>query len=156
MTDKKKGNSIELLLGEAIGELKFGMPWEQDVFVTPLPEPGKPDYLAELGEDAKRHGADIANQRGATTRGSFFYPALLHPVNEKMRVYGEEQFGPIIPVVSFNSVFKEPVLNCSADFPFLWDEITVPIKYGSDQNMARHAKHSSRVITGNQSPLFPN
>jgi small-conductance mechanosensitive channel len=34
-------------------------------------------------------------------------------------------------------VFKEPVFNYSGDFPFLWDEITVPVKYGSDYRMAR-------------------
>jgi small-conductance mechanosensitive channel len=34
-------------------------------------------------------------------------------------------------------VFKEPVFNYSADFPFLWDEITVPVKYGSDYKKAR-------------------
>lgn len=34
-------------------------------------------------------------------------------------------------------VFKEPVFNYSGDFPFLWDEITVPVKYGSDYESAR-------------------
>lgn len=34
-------------------------------------------------------------------------------------------------------VFKEPVFNYSADFSFVWDEITIPIKYGSDRVMAR-------------------
>lgn len=34
-------------------------------------------------------------------------------------------------------VFKEPVFNYSGDFPFLWDEIMVPIKYGSDYRLAR-------------------
>jgi small-conductance mechanosensitive channel len=34
-------------------------------------------------------------------------------------------------------VFKEPVFNYSADFPFLWDEITIPVKYGSDHHLAR-------------------
>jgi small-conductance mechanosensitive channel len=34
-------------------------------------------------------------------------------------------------------VFKEPVFNYSADFPFLWDEIKIPIKYGSDYPLAR-------------------
>ena len=34
-------------------------------------------------------------------------------------------------------VFKEPVFNYSADFPFLWDEITLPVKYGSDQRLVR-------------------
>jgi len=34
-------------------------------------------------------------------------------------------------------VFKEPVLNHSGDFPFLWDEIKIPVRYGSDYNQAR-------------------
>jgi small-conductance mechanosensitive channel len=34
-------------------------------------------------------------------------------------------------------VFKEPVFNYSGDFPFLWDEITVPLTYASDQRLAR-------------------
>jgi small-conductance mechanosensitive channel len=34
-------------------------------------------------------------------------------------------------------VFKEPVFNYSGDFPFLWDEIKIPIKYGSDYRRAR-------------------
>lgn len=29
-------------------------------------------------------------------------------------------------------VFKEPVFNYSADFPFLWDELTLPVRHGSD------------------------
>lgn len=35
-------------------------------------------------------------------------------------------------------VFKEPVFNYSGDFPFLWDEIKVPVKYGSDHQLARN------------------
>jgi small-conductance mechanosensitive channel len=34
-------------------------------------------------------------------------------------------------------VFKEPVFNYSADFPFLWDEITLPVRYGSDWKLAK-------------------
>lgn len=30
-------------------------------------------------------------------------------------------------------IFKEPVFNYSADFPFLWDEVTVPVRHGSDR-----------------------
>ena len=30
------------LFSKAVDELKFGLPWEKDVFLTPLPEPGKP------------------------------------------------------------------------------------------------------------------
>jgi small-conductance mechanosensitive channel len=34
-------------------------------------------------------------------------------------------------------VFKAPVFNYSGDFPFLWDEITLPVRYGSDWEYTR-------------------
>ena len=44
--------------------------------------------------------------------------------------------GRIVRVAN-SFVFKEPVFNYSADFPFLWDEITIPVRYGSDHARAR-------------------
>ena len=89
---------------EAIAGLKIGMPWEDNVFITPLPEPGKPAYLGALVEDAKRLGAEIINNAGGTTHETFFYPAVLYPVHNTMRIYREEQFGPVIPVVPFDDI----------------------------------------------------
>ena len=86
----------------AIGSKKFGMPWEEGVAFTPLPEPGKPDFLTELLEDARQHGAQVINPGGGMKNRSFFYPAVVYPVNEQMRLYHEEQFGPVIPVVPFD------------------------------------------------------
>ncbi len=51
-------------------------------------------------------------------------------------VNGDQYNGRIVRVAN-SFVFKEPVFNYSADFPFLWDEIMVPIKYGSDYRLAR-------------------
>ncbi|MEN8879447.1 MAG: aldehyde dehydrogenase family protein, partial [Polaribacter sp.] len=42
---------------EKVDALKFGNPWDKDVKLTPLPEPGKPDYIQELIDDAKQKGA---------------------------------------------------------------------------------------------------
>jgi small-conductance mechanosensitive channel len=42
-----------------------------------------------------------------------------------------------IVIVSNSAVFKEPIYNYSSDFPFLWDEIKVPIRYESDFKLAR-------------------
>jgi small-conductance mechanosensitive channel len=39
--------------------------------------------------------------------------------------------------ISNSFVFKQPVFNYSGDFAFLWDEISIPIKYGSDYHLAR-------------------
>jgi glyceraldehyde-3-phosphate dehydrogenase (NADP+) len=86
-----------------IAKLKFGMPWEAGVSLTPLPEPGKTNYLTGLVEDAKQHGANIMNEQGGETANTFFYPAVLYPVNNKMKVYYEEQFGPVVPIVPFDS-----------------------------------------------------
>lgn len=44
--------------------------------------------------------------------------------------------GRIVRVAN-SFVFKEPVYNYSGDFPFLWDEISVPVKYGCDHQLAR-------------------
>jgi glyceraldehyde-3-phosphate dehydrogenase (NADP+) len=58
----------------------------------------------ELVDDARAEGARIANHRGGTVVESFFYPTVLYPVNEHMRIYKEEQFGPVIPVVPFENL----------------------------------------------------
>ncbi len=51
-------------------------------------------------------------------------------------VNGDQYNGRIVRIAN-SFVFKEPVFNYSGDFPFLWDEIMVPIKYGSDYQLAR-------------------
>ncbi|MDU9393010.1 NADP-dependent glyceraldehyde-3-phosphate dehydrogenase [Pseudomonas sp. zfem002] len=87
-----------------LAALKPGMPWTPGVALTPLPEPGKIDYLNGLVDDALGHGARVLNPGGGQSRGSFFYPALLYPVNPAMRVYHEEQFGPLVPVVPYRDL----------------------------------------------------
>ncbi|MDH5276399.1 MAG: hypothetical protein OEW88_08245 [Gammaproteobacteria bacterium] len=36
----------------------------------------------------------------------------------------------------FISIFKDPVANYFADFPFLWDEISIPIRSGSNRQLS--------------------
>ncbi|QOI97127.1 MAG: NADP-dependent glyceraldehyde-3-phosphate dehydrogenase [Flammeovirgaceae bacterium] len=98
---KKIVNEFLIRFTEAVKKLKPGMPWDEGVGLTPLPEPGKTEYLNDLVNDAKQHGARVLNENGGQALHSFFYPAVLFPVNEKMRVYSEEQFGPVVPVVPF-------------------------------------------------------
>ena len=87
-----------------LAALKPGMPWEDGVALTPLPEPGKVDYLNGLLDDAIARGARVINPGGGAHRQSFFYPALLSPVTPDMRLYQEEQFGPLVPVVPYREV----------------------------------------------------
>ena len=91
-------------LSDEVNKLKFGMPWENGVALTPLPEPNKPAYLKECIDDALANGASIMNEHGGTTVASFVYPAVLYPVNKQMKLYREEQFGPLIPVIPFDNL----------------------------------------------------
>jgi len=50
---------------------------------------------------------------------------------------GGDQYNGRVVRIANSFIFKEPVFNYSGDFPFLWDEIRIPVKYGSDYKLAR-------------------
>ena len=88
---------------DRVDSLKLGLPWE-NTLLTPLPEPNKPKYISELIDDATSKGAKIINKNGGKKFKNFVFPAVLYPVSEDMDVYKEEQFGPVIPVISFSDI----------------------------------------------------
>jgi len=88
---------------DSVDSLKLGLPWE-NTLLTPLPEPNKPKYISELIDDATSKGAKIINKNGGKKFKNFVFPAVLYPVSEDMDVYKEEQFGPVIPVISFSDI----------------------------------------------------
>ena len=96
-------DSFNELFTKAVDNLKFGMPWE-DTFLTPLPEKLKPEYIQELISDATKYGAKVINKKGGELSDNFSFPAVLYPVNDKMRLFHEEQFGPIIPIIPYTDI----------------------------------------------------
>jgi len=95
----------------AVDELKLGLPWE-NTLLTPLPEPAKPKYISDLIENAVNLGAKIMNKKGGEKQKNFVFPAVLYPVNKDMDVYKEEQFGPVIPIISFTDI-STPIKDMS-------------------------------------------
>ena len=91
-----------------VDALPYGNPWEKGVLLTPLPEKEKPTYLQELIDDATNKGATIINTKGGERSENYIFPAVLFPVNKKMRVYHEEQFGPVVPIMTFKDI-QEPL-----------------------------------------------
>jgi glyceraldehyde-3-phosphate dehydrogenase (NADP+) len=88
-------------LSSAVDALPAGMPWDPGVQLTPLPEPGKPALLSALVADAVSQGAAVTNA-GDRALGTFYRPAVVYPVTPSMRLYREEQFGPVIPVAVYD------------------------------------------------------
>ncbi len=95
-------------MSDELAKFKPGMPWDAGVNITPLPEPQKPAYLTDCVTEAEAMGAKVLNPNGGETSHSFFFPALVYPVKEGMKLYRDEQFGPVIPVVPFDDV-EEPI-----------------------------------------------
>jgi glyceraldehyde-3-phosphate dehydrogenase (NADP+) len=91
-------------LTQAVAQLKVAMPWEADAAITPLAEPQRPGYLKELMDDALAKGARVVNSGGGAMNRSLFFPAILYPVDDGMRLFHEEQFGPLIPVIPFDNL----------------------------------------------------
>ena len=97
---------------KAVDALQVGLPWE-NTLLTPLPEPNKPAYIRDLIDDAVSKGATVMNTRGGEMTANYCFPAVLYPVTPEMKVYEEEQFGPVIPVLSFSDI-QEPLDDMSA------------------------------------------
>lgn len=55
-------------------------------------------------------------------------------------VNGDLYNGRIVKIAN-SFVYTQPVYNYSTDFPFLWDELTIPVRFGSDYTYARELIH---------------
>ena len=89
---------------EAVEKLYIGVPGvglSEDAKITPLAEDNKVDFLTGMLKDAVDKNGHIINPSGGLSNGTFFFPAVVCPVTPEMRLYREEQFGPIVPIVPF-------------------------------------------------------
>ena len=93
-------------LTQKISALTVGLPWEDGVSITPLPEPNKPKFLEGMIADAIAKGATLANdkQGGGEIAGALMTPAIVDGVTPSMRLFHEEQFGPVVPVARFSAI----------------------------------------------------
>jgi glyceraldehyde-3-phosphate dehydrogenase (NADP+) len=110
---KLYGDDFAAKFVKKVESLSVGLPWQKfsdDKFskITPLPNQKRVQYMKELIEDAVAKGAKIMNKDGGTLVGgsesTLMVPAVLYPVTEDMKVYHEEQFGPVIPIALYEDI----------------------------------------------------
>ena len=104
------------LFSAAVDQIKYGMPWEKGILNTPLPDILKVQYMEELVNDAVSKGAKVINKNGAHLQSTFFFPTIVFPVNDSMRIYHEEQFGPVIPILEYDNI--ETPINYMVNSPY--------------------------------------
>jgi glyceraldehyde-3-phosphate dehydrogenase (NADP+) len=105
MVHESIADALAEKIAAGVNALKKGLPWD-DSAITPLPEPAKPGYLESLIDDAVSKGANVMNAKegGGNLAGALFSPAVLYPVTSAMRVFSEEQFGPVVPIAPFSNI----------------------------------------------------
>ena len=85
----------------AANALPIGMPWDQGVKLTPLPEFDKPASMKAYVDNAVASGARVVNPGGGTFLETLYFPAVVYPVAPQAELYHKEQFGPVVPVCSY-------------------------------------------------------
>jgi glyceraldehyde-3-phosphate dehydrogenase (NADP+) len=98
LVERRVADALVERLGDAVSRLRVGMPWEEKVAVTPLPDPKKPAQLSGLVADALAKHARVVNAGGGEWAGTLFRPALVYPVPEAAELFRVEPFGPVLPV----------------------------------------------------------
>lgn len=82
--------------------LKVGNPLEEATDIGPLVAERQVRLLEAQVDDALKKGAKaLIGGKRANLSGAFYQPTLLTGIKPDMRVWQEEVFGPVLPVVSF-------------------------------------------------------
>lgn len=64
-------------------------------------------------------------------------PPPVQNADPAMWVHSRQYTGRVV-TVSNSKIFEEPVYNYTRDFPFIWEEIALPITYTADRAQAEH------------------
>lgn len=99
----------ESLYDDVVNRLKevaesqvIGDPMNREVTMGPLANEVQLNKLIEQLEDAKKKGAKVICGGNRPIDGeNYFEPTIVTNVTRNMRIWNEEVFGPILPVVSF-------------------------------------------------------
>jgi succinate-semialdehyde dehydrogenase/glutarate-semialdehyde dehydrogenase len=89
---------------EAVKSLKLGNGVEEGVNVGPLIDTSAAESVCEFIDDALAKGASLMAGGGRSDLGgSYVQPTILANVTQEMRVFSEEIFGPVAPLLKFDS-----------------------------------------------------
>lgn len=94
---------LEARLNSAV--IGYGL--DEGTTMGPLHQPAQKTFVEQLIQEAKDSGADVREYgelpSGDLAGGNFLRPAIVVDPDPSLRVVTEEQFGPVIPVIPFDT-----------------------------------------------------
>ncbi len=89
---------------EAVAGLKIGDGMAASTMVGPLIDRGAADAVLGMVEDALQNGAELVTGGQRAANGEcYVQPTVLKAVQPQMRVFREEIFGPVAPLIQFDT-----------------------------------------------------
>lgn len=111
--------SISLKLVDALAarvqELRVGDPSDSETQIGPLVDEQGLQKVSEHVADAVNRGASIV-VGGRALGGLYYQPTVLRNVSRGMRILEEETFGPVAPIIEFETV--DEVVAAANDTPY--------------------------------------
>src|SRR4051812_21294183 len=98
VADRSVADEFADKLAEKAGALTVGDPTDPGTMIGPLVNPSALERVSGLVQDAVDKGAEVLV--GGEAEGPCYKPTVLKGVTAEMRIYGEESFGPVVPVLS--------------------------------------------------------
>jgi succinate-semialdehyde dehydrogenase/glutarate-semialdehyde dehydrogenase len=128
-------------LAERMGALKIGRGTEEDSDVGPLIDDDQRSKVAELVDDAVGRGAEaLVGGKAVDGAGYFYEPTVLKGVTQEARLLKEEIFGPVAPVIPFDS--EDEAIAAANDTEFGL------VAYLFTSDLKRALRVSERLETG--------
>ncbi|CAI8848979.1 aldehyde dehydrogenase [Kosakonia quasisacchari] len=105
-------------LGEAMKVVQFGDPTQRnDIAMGPLISAAALQRVEEKVERAVSEGARVVlGGKAVTGKGYFYPPTLLLDVRQEMAIMHEETFGPVLPVVAFDTLEEALAMANDSDY----------------------------------------
>jgi len=95
-------------------ELKVGDQLSEDTDVGPLINQAAAEQVEGLIQDAVRAGAKVT--AGGHRRGAFIEPTVMTDIPADVKLFREETFGPVVPLVRFQNV--DEAVRMANDSPY--------------------------------------
>ena len=114
---RSRVDELVTALEARLNQVKIGYGLDEGTTMGPLHQPAQKAFVEEIIQEAKDAGADVREYGelpgGDLAGGNFIRPAIVVNPDPSLRVVTQEQFGPVIPIIPFDT--EEEAVHAAND-----------------------------------------
>jgi succinate-semialdehyde dehydrogenase/glutarate-semialdehyde dehydrogenase len=124
-----------------VNDFKMGPGTEDGVVIGPLVESKAVDKVKELVDDAVANGAEvISGGKPVDGDGYFFEATVLSKITQGAKIFHEEIFGPVLPIITFETEDEAVALANGSEYGLM--------SYVFTESFARGQRMMDRIESG--------